>query len=114
RLEALEAFQRGEVHVLVVTKILDRGSNRLGTVADLIFASSEGSGTQVLQRLGRGLRRGNGKATLRLVDVMDVVDTKVKDKRYANAGGYLAAAAKRRLQVYATEKFEVRMRRGTV
>lgn len=114
RLEALEAFQRGEVHVLVVTKILDRGSNRLGTVADLIFASSEGSGTQVLQRLGRGLRRGNGKETLRLVDVMDVVDTKVKDKRYANAGGYLAAAAKRRLHVYATEKFEVRMRRGTV
>lgn len=112
RLTALEAFQRRELLVLVVTKILDRGTNRLGNAEDLIFASSEGSSTQVLQRMGRGLRRGGGKAKLRLVDIVDTVDTRGRDKRYANAGSYFANAARRRLYVYATEKFEVRVVRG--
>jgi superfamily II DNA or RNA helicase len=107
RQAALEAFERGDVSTLVVTKILDRGTNRLGHAEDIVFASGEGSATQVLQRIGRGLRRGGGKATLRLVDVVDRIATEGRDKRYENVAGFFAAAARRRLTVYANEGFTV-------
>lgn len=105
RLDTLERFQAGKFSVLVTTKILDRGTNRLGSAVDLVFASGEGSQTQTLQRIGRGLRRAGGKQFLRLVDIVDRVET--SNKLLEMAGGYLHSAVKRRLQVYADEGFDV-------
>lgn len=109
RVRVLDEFREGRVHVLVVTKILDRGTNRLGHAADLIFASGEGSPSQVLQRIGRGLRRAGGKEFLRLVDVVDRVHTEGADKRLKTAASFLHNAARRRLQVYAHEQFDIQI-----
>lgn len=109
RLEALERFRRGELLVLVVSKILDRGTNRLGSAADLIFASAEGSATQVLQRIGRGLRRADGKEFLRLVDIVDRITADEDDKKMQMAAKFLEAAVRRRLTVYAQEGFTVQI-----
>lgn len=107
RHEVLERFRSGEVQVLVVTKILDRGTNRLGHAADLIFASGEGSPRQVLQRIGRGLRRTGGKEFLRLVDVVDRVVVPDGSRKLEKAAEYLHSAATRRLEVYKAEGFDV-------
>ncbi len=108
RNEVLGQFQRGEVQVLVVTKILDRGTNKLGTAADLIFASGEGSTRQTLQRIGRGLRRTGGKEYLRLIDVIDRVDVGTSRSTYLNkAARFLHKAARKRVQLYQDEGFEV-------
>jgi superfamily II DNA or RNA helicase len=91
----LADFIAGRLSVLVVTKILDRGTNKLGTAMDLIFASGEGSTRQTLQRIGRGLRRAGGKEFLRIIDIVD------------KGHVYLHAAVERRLSVYAKEEFDV-------
>jgi superfamily II DNA or RNA helicase len=110
RIAVLEDFRLGKTRVVVVTKILDRGTNRLGNAEDLIFASGEGSATQTLQRIGRGLRRANGKEFLRLVDIVDHIVASKADRRAQMAAGFLQAAARRRLEVYATEGFEVQVK----
>jgi superfamily II DNA or RNA helicase len=108
RREVLDQFQRGEVMVLIVTKILDRGTNRLGHAADLIFAAAEGSERQTLQRIGRGLRRTGGKEFLRLVDIIDRVDTDTKKSKYvAKAADFIHRGARKRLQLYRDEGFDV-------
>ena len=112
RNSVLDDFTAGTTLVLVVTKILDRGSNRLGHAADIIFASSEGSSTQVLQRIGRGLRRGGGKDSIRIVDVIDRVRSQRGDKKTANAGAFFTSAGRRRLEVYAHEGFDVHIKQG--
>lgn len=110
RLSVLTDFQEGRVDVLVVTKILDRGTNRLGRAADLIFASGEGSTTQTLQRIGRGLRRTDGKEFLRLVDIADRVAVYPRgDKSATVAARILAAAVRRRLETYSKEGFDVEL-----
>lgn len=99
RLEILESFERGEFQNLIVTSILDRGSNRLGKVRGLVFAANEGSSRQVLQRIGRGLRKGDGKENLFLFDIADT------------GHKYLENAVQKRLGVYAREGFDVRVER---
>lgn len=105
----LERFQAGETQIIIVTKILDRGTNRLGHTADLIFVSGEGSTRQTLQRIGRGLRRTGGKEFLRLVDVIDRVelDPEHKDKWLSMAARYVHSAGRKRIQLYKDEGFEV-------
>lgn len=97
RKKALEQFEAGEFNTLIVTKILDRGSNRLGKVDNIVFASAEGSNRQTLQRLGRGLRRGDGKLEVVLHDIID------------SGHDYLSRLAKRRIELYNDEQFEVRI-----
>lgn len=110
RLCALQDFAEGKVRVLVVTRIFDRGTNRLGLAADVIFASAEGSASQILQRIGRGLRRVGGKEFLRVVDIVDRVQTEgVTDKRVKMSAAFLHKGARRRLEVYAKEGFEVQI-----
>lgn len=93
----LTQFANGTYQNLITTKILDRGSNRLGVTVGLIFASGEGSVRQTLQRIGRGLRRSGGKEFLFLRDVMDI------------GHSYLESAAKARLAIYNKEKFDIRI-----
>lgn len=95
--EVLDQFARGEFQNLIATKILDRGSNRLGTAVGLIFAAAEGSSRQVLQRVGRGLRRAGGKE---FIVVKDILDT---------GNRYLKNASRKRLRVYQKERFEIRL-----
>jgi superfamily II DNA or RNA helicase len=95
RLEVLEAFQAGEFSTLITTKILDRGSNLLGHTSCLVFASGRGSNRQILQRIGRGLRRGGGKEEIILKDIYDMTHE------------YLVNAAEKRLDVYKDEGFDV-------
>jgi superfamily II DNA or RNA helicase len=111
RSAALEDFRAGGTRVLVVTRILDRGTNRLGYAADLIFASGEGSTRQTLQRIGRGLRRADGKAFLRLVDVVDrvPVGTFLEEEWAGVAAGYLRAGVEKRVRLYAAEGFQTRI-----
>ena len=100
REKVLQAFIAREFLVLVATKILDRGTNKLGHTVDLIFASGEGSTRQTLQRIGRGLRRSGGKEFLRLIDIVD------------SGHEYLHKAGKKRLALYRAEGFEVEVVRG--
>jgi superfamily II DNA or RNA helicase len=100
REDVLERFGRGGFQNLITTKILDRGSNKLGKVVGLIFASAEGSGRQTLQRLGRGLRRGEGKEYLFTYDIID------RGHRYLEEG------AKRRIRLYNDEGFEMEVYRA--
>jgi len=116
RIKALEAFRRGEILTLIVTRILDRGTNRLGYAQDIIFASGEGSKRQTLQRVGRGLRRHEGKADLRIVDLVDRLevddaDTSHTARRLRKLAGYLHEAGRTRVQLYQDEGFEVEVSR---
>lgn len=101
REEVLRAFQRGDLQTLIVTKILDRGSNRLGNAAGLIFASGEGSHRQTLQRIGRGLRRTDTKRWLYLMDIID------------SGHPFLHKAARQRMALYHEQGFDVRMARSS-
>ncbi len=93
--EVLSAFARGDFRVLITTKILDRGTNRLGHAVDLIFASGEGSRRQSLQRIGRGLRKAEEKEFLILTDIIDT------------GHKYLHTAGKKRIALYHAEGFDV-------
>lgn len=107
----LDRFLHGDIQTLIVTKILDRGSNRLGNAGTLIFASGEGSSTQILQRLGRGLRRANGKESVRVFDILDTVSFPARtdsSKRRTVAESieeYLTSAIMQRLALYRDEGF---------
>lgn len=111
RITTLESFRTGKFFVLITSKILDRGTNRLGWADDVIFASGEGSQRQTLQRIGRGLRRAGGKEALRLVDLVDSVTLREEDEdqRLESMAGFLHGSAKRRIRVYSDEGFDVRI-----
>lgn len=99
RKETLRKFQAGDFPVLIATRILQRGSNTLGNAVGVILASGEGSHRQVLQYIGRGLRRGGGKEFVYLRDVLD------------HGVQYLDKASKKRVRVYREEGFQLEMRR---
>lgn len=106
RREELQRFRNEEFQNLITTKILDRGTNLLGKAVGLIFASGEGSQTQTLQRVGRGLRRGDGKEYLFLKDIIDVPPPwEGEDKRKPYK--YFKNAARKRIALYNDEGFEV-------
>jgi superfamily II DNA or RNA helicase len=101
RADVLTRFKHNEFGVLIVTRIMDRGTNELGHAGCLIFASGMGSTRQTLQRIGRGLRRGGGKSHIRIVDIMDT------------SHDYLVDASQSRLKLYNQEGFQVRIIRGS-
>ena len=94
RTATLDALAAGDVRVLVTTSILDRGTNKLGMATNLIFASGEGSNTQTLQRVGRGLRRTGGKDYICVHDIMDT------------GHPYLDRQTRQRIKLYAAQNFE--------
>lgn len=108
----LTKFERGDIRVLIVTRILDRGSNRLGHAKTIVFASAEGSTAQTLQRIGRGLRRGGGKAALHLIDIVDRVrDADLTSRKINQAAMFFRSGTSKRLRVYQTEGFDVELHR---
>lgn len=95
RRAVLEQFQNGDFQNLIATNILDRGTNRLGDAVGLIFASAAGSARQTLQRIGRGLRKGEDKEFIFLRDIMD------------RGNRFVEKASKKRVAVYHKEDFDI-------
>lgn len=106
REEVLAAFRAGAFQNLITTKILDRGTNLLGTTVGLLFVSGEGSTTQTLQRVGRGLRRTGGKEFLYLKDIIDVPPPWAGRMR-VNPYDYFRTASRKRVALYNSEGFEI-------
>lgn len=98
RAEVMADFRGGGFQNLIATRILDRGSNLMGHAVGIIQASGEGSARQVLQRIGRGLRRAGGKEFVYLRDVLD------------HGNRYLDTASKKRIRVYKEEGFDMELR----
>ena len=94
REEVVEAWRGGEHPTLIVTNIMDRGTNRLGWAGKVIMASGEGSDRQTLQRIGRGLRRSGGKVYVEFEDIMDT------------GHRYLRKQARKRVRLYNDEGFD--------
>ncbi len=110
RAEVLEEFGRGVFQNLITTKILDRGTNLLGHAIGLLFVSGEGSKTQTLQRVGRGLRKGKDKDYLFLKDIIDSPPewySVMKKKPRVDPYEYFINASRKRIALYDTEGFDV-------
>jgi superfamily II DNA or RNA helicase len=107
RHDTLSDYRSGDFQNLIVTRILDRGTNLIGHAVGLIFASGEGSETQTLQRIGRGLRKTDGKEYLFLRDIIDVPPPwgGGKHKPYK----YFRRASKKRIELYNDEGFDIRI-----
>lgn len=101
----LTRFRDGEFRTLIATRIFDRGTNRLGAVVNLIFASGEGSKVQTLQRVGRGLRKE--KDFLYLHDIIDTPPPGHTSK--IDPYQYFVNSGRKRIQLYNTENFEIKM-----
>lgn len=91
---SLEKFAKGEINVLIATSIMDEGVDISGI--NCIFLAAGGkSSRQVLQRIGRGLRKksdGSG------VEVHDYID---------DHNGYLMNHTQERISVYRQQKFDI-------
>ena len=110
RAETLDQFGRGDFQNLITTKILDRGTNLLGHAIGLLFVSGEGSKTQTLQRVGRGLRKGDDKDYLFLKDIIDSPPewySVMKKKPRVDPYEYFINASRKRIALYDTEGFDV-------
>ena len=94
REDALEGFKTGAIRVLIATPILDEGVDVSGINCLFLMAAGK-SMRQLLQRIGRGLRK---KADGSGVEVFDCLD-------YHNE--YLAEHTLERYNTYKAEGFEV-------
>ncbi|MNJ40925.1 ATP-dependent RNA helicase RhlE [compost metagenome] len=94
RNESLDRFKSGEIRVLIATTILDEGVDVSGINCLFLMAGGK-SMRQVLQRIGRGLRK---KADGSGVEVYDALD-------YHNT--YLAEHTMERYGIYKNEGFQV-------
>jgi superfamily II DNA or RNA helicase len=94
RVEALEGFKNGDIRVLIATPILDEGVDISGINCLFLMAAGK-SMRQLLQRIGRGLRK---KADGSGIEVYDCLD-------YHNE--YLAEHTLERYNTYKAEGFDV-------
>lgn len=91
----LTAFKKGQIKIMICTSIADEGFDAPLT-SGILLAHPYKSLVKAYQRIGRGLRIAPGKQD---VIIVDFYDTKVK---------YLKDHAKRRMQLYQSEKsFEI-------
>lgn len=95
RLEILDDMKKGKLKVLIATSILDEGIDISG-INCLWLASGGKSFRQVLQRIGRGLRKKEDGSGLEVYDFLDLHNP------------HLASHTQERYQYYKDEKFEVK------
>ena len=94
RMGSLLAFRKGTLRVLISSSIIDEGID-ISRIQLLVLAGGKKSKRQILQRIGRGLRRKVGENLVHILDFFDF------------DGKYLAAHSKERLKLYNAEGFHV-------
>lgn len=92
----LLAFRDAEIRVLISTSIVDEGID-ISMIQTLVLAGGRKSKRQILQRVGRGLRRKPGENVVYVIDFFDY------DKKY------LEKHSKERLKIYHREGFDVQV-----
>lgn len=93
RLHKLDMFKKGELDILVSSMLIKEGQN-LPLIRSLIIAGGGDSVTNVLQLVGRALRKHHSKDIVYIDDFWDI-------------GSYLKRHSKHRLKVYIDEGFKV-------
>jgi len=96
RIKALHNFKNGDLRVLTSSSIIDEGID-LSRIQVLVLLGGKKSKRQILQRIGRGLRRKEGENIVTIIDFYD------KD------GKYLERHSKERHRIFMREKFSVNM-----
>jgi superfamily II DNA or RNA helicase len=94
RTGSLAKFRKGTLRVLISSSIIDEGID-ISRIEVLILAAGKKSRRQILQRIGRGLRRKEGENVVHILDFYDF------------DGKYLEKHSKERLKLYNKEKFRV-------
>ena len=97
RESALAKFKAGDLHVLISTNIIDEGVD-ISRIEVLVMLAGKKSRRQVLQRVGRSLRK---KAGANVVHIYDFLDWGSK---------YLEKHSKERHAIYKQEKFDIEFR----
>jgi len=93
---SLLAFRAGTLRVLVSSSIIDEGID-ISRIELLVLAAGKKSRRQILQRIGRGLRRKEGENVVTVIDFFDY------------DGKYLEKHSKARFSLYKEEQFEVEL-----
>jgi len=91
---SLADFRKGTLRVLISSSIIDEGID-ISRIQMLVLAGGKKSKRQILQRIGRGLRRKTGENVVVILDIFDL------DKKY------LERHSKERLKLYNKEGFHV-------
>ena len=91
---SLDRFRQGKLRVLISTNIIDEGID-ISRIQMLFLAGGKKSRRQILQRIGRGLRRKEGSNTVHILDFYDSDDK------------HLEKHSKERLKIYRKEGFEL-------
>lgn len=94
RAKALKDFKAGKLKVLIATSIVDEGLD-INRIEVLVLLAGKKSRRQLLQRIGRSLRRKEGENTVKIYDFMD----------FGNK--YLEKHSKERMKIYKAEKFDM-------
>jgi len=99
RQEVLERLGRGDKLCCIATQIFDEGVD-VPALDTLILAGGGKSQLKLLQRVGRGLRRKEGRNIVHIHDFLD------------GSNKYLLEHTEERVAVYRREGFEVRLEKG--
>lgn len=94
RKSALDDFKSGKLKVLVSSNILDEGVD-VSRIEVLVMLAGKKSRRQVLQRIGRSLRRKEGVNEVVVYDFLDL------------GNKYLQAHSKNRYAIYKSEGFDI-------
>ena len=94
RKSALDLFKKSELKVLISTTILDEGID-VAVIQVLLFLAGKKSKRQLLQRVGRGLRKKAGENEVHIYDFLDF------------GSRYLVRHSKERISIYKAEGFEI-------
>lgn len=94
RASALQDFKDGKLKVLISSNILDEGVD-ISRIENLVMLAGKKSRRQILQRVGRSLRRKEGENVVKIYDFLDI------------GSKYLTKHAKQRYQIYKAEGFEI-------
>jgi len=97
RNELFSQFKSGKIDCLITSPILDEGVD-VSRIHHIIFSSGRKSKIKLLQRIGRGLRKEEGKTVMNLYDFYD--DETPMFTRHT----------KKRLEIYESEGFPVEIK----
>ncbi len=94
RESGLSDFRQGKLKILISTNIIDEGVD-ISRIECLLLLAGKKSRRQLLQRVGRSLRRKEGENAVKIYDFMDY------------GSRYLEKHSKQRIAIYKNEKFEM-------